>query len=136
MFPCLCLCWRTSCSDPEITRYDQQKKYFRGIASEEGISYGGRLMAGMLGSQAMDQIRDVYQHCCLTTGKDDEVWLFGFSRGAFVVRAVAGLLHYIGALKSAGDDSMSFKEDFKLALKVYKKLQQQGQLGSGQVSRY
>lgn len=86
----------------------------------------------MFGNPAIDQIRDVYEHCCLTTGKDDEVWLFGFSRGAFVVRAVAGLLHYIGALKSAGEES--FKDDFNNALKVYKMLQQDNKLGVGRVS--
>jgi uncharacterized protein (DUF2235 family) len=88
----------------------------------------------MLGGPCIEQIRSVYEFICQSSGPNDEVWLYGFSRGAYVVRAVAGLLHYMGAISSAGQHS--FIEDFKLALKVYKKLQQQNKLGEGQVRNF
>ncbi|CCT76258.1 uncharacterized protein FFUJ_14106 [Fusarium fujikuroi IMI 58289] len=119
------------CEERSGKRFNQVKKYYRGIAAEDGISYSERLLAGILGGPCIDQIRDVYEYICHTTSDNDEVWLYGFSRGAYVVRAVAGLLHYIRAISSAG--MPSFGEDFKLALKVYKKLQQQKQLGEGQI---
>ncbi|KAG5751827.1 hypothetical protein H9Q70_005517 [Fusarium xylarioides] len=104
----------------------QEKEYFSGIAAEDGIGYGERLFAGMLGTPCIEQISNVYEYICKSTGPEDEVWLYGFSRGAYVVRAVAGLLHYLRAIRSAGE--ACFKKDFDLALKVYKKMQQEHRL--------
>ncbi|KAI9783460.1 MAG: hypothetical protein M1816_001384 [Peltula sp. TS41687] len=59
----------------------------------------------------------VAMRCCML-GPEDEIWLYGFSRGAYVVRAVAGLLHYLRALVSA--NTPSFKQDYSEALEVYK----------------
>lgn len=88
----------------------------------------------MSGTPCIKQISDVYEFICQSTGSEDEVWLYGFSRGAYVVRAVAGLLHYLRAISSAGGDG--FKGDFDLALKVYKKLQQHDKLGEGKVRKF
>ena len=55
-----------------------------------------RLLDGIYGSE---QIKDIYRFCCqCLTDPDDELWLYGFSRGAYVVRAVAGLFHHLRAL--------------------------------------
>ena len=62
----------------------------------------------------------------------DEIWLYGFSRGAYIVRAVAGLLHHIGSLKSAGGSQ--FEKEYSDALKVYSDLKNRSNLGLGQVS--
>lgn len=48
-----------------------------------------------------------------------------------VVRAVAGLLHYIDALTSAG--TAAFHEDYAKALKIYEATQRAGKLGPGKV---
>ncbi|KAK5121572.1 hypothetical protein LTR85_004744 [Meristemomyces frigidus] len=65
----------------------------------------------------------------------DEVWFFGFSRGAYVVRAVAGLLHYIRKLKAVG--SQTFDKDYKEALAAYESLQGKGSLvGKGAINLY
>ena len=37
-----------------------------------------------------------YRFLCETYEKDDRIWLFGFSRGAYTVRMLAGLIHKIG----------------------------------------
>lgn len=80
----------------------------------------------MFGLDALDQIRIIYEECCRLTGPEDEVWLYGFSRGAYVVRAVAGLLHYMRALKSA--TTASFDDDCHEALKVYQKMVEKDEL--------
>ena len=67
----------------------------------------------------LKQIQDVYESCCQLDSQRDEIYLFGFSRGAFVVRAVAGLLHRYGAIGSAGQPE--FGRDFKKALKEAEK---------------
>jgi len=49
--------------------------------------------------------------------------MFGFSRGAFVVRAVAGMLQRFGALESVEDYDTKYAE----AMKVWRDLQENGQ---------
>lgn len=50
-------------------------------------------------------------------GTEDEVWLFGFSCGGYIVRAVAGLLKFLGAFESASTDARTFDEEYQMALK-------------------
>lgn len=81
----------------------------------------------------MAQIKQVYRACC-KLNHDDEVWLYGFSRGAYVVRAVAGLLHYMRSLLSADQNDGTFDEHYKNALEVYLKMQSKdGLVHVGQV---
>lgn len=117
-------------------RYDQVVKYFHGIAARDEMLLFKRIREGAFGGECLQQIRKVYRECCLLNGKDDEVWLYGFSRGAYVVRAVAGLLHYIRALVSAQGPDKTFEQDFEEALKVYRKMQRSDKLGTGQVGIY
>ena len=98
-----------------------------GALKEQGTI--ARLKAGISGDDCKDLIEKVYKRCC-ELSKDDEIWLFGFSRGAYVVRAVAGLLHYIRRLKSSGND---IHQDYKKALKVYAAVQGKRKLGARQV---
>jgi len=103
-------------------KFIQKKRYLPGIGSKDDIALFDRLQTGIFGAECIKQIKEVYELCCmLAPGPLDEVWLYGFSRGAYVVRAVAGLLHYLRALTSAG--SPAFNEDYKLALKVYESMQ-------------
>jgi uncharacterized protein (DUF2235 family) len=56
--------------------------------------------------------------------------MFGFSRGAFIVRAVAGMLQHLGSLRTNGTD---FDSTFDEALKVWQDLRKGG---SSNVSPY
>ncbi|TGJ78556.1 hypothetical protein E0Z10_g10206 [Xylaria hypoxylon] len=126
--------------DASGSRYIQKKMYVSGIGSEDNISKLEKLYTGAFGLKCFEQIRSVYRECCRLTGPNDEVWLYGFSRGAYVVRAVAGLLHYLRALVSAdivNDNKKTFYKDYKEALKVYEKLQKDSELkGEGKVHLY
>lgn len=122
------------CSDSKPTcRYKQVVKYYPGIAAHDEILFFDRIREGAFGGECLSQIREVYRDCCRLKGKEDEVWLYGFSRGAYVVRAVAGLLHYIRALDSADGPDAVFQRDYKDALKIYRNMQKSDQLGAGQV---
>ncbi|KAK1759979.1 hypothetical protein QBC47DRAFT_458153, partial [Echria macrotheca] len=77
--------------------YKQRSHYEKGIGADDDLPWANRLHVGIHGNECLDQIRDLYQMCC-ELGPEDEVWFFGFSRGAYVVRAVAGLLHYLWCL--------------------------------------
>lgn len=102
----------------------QRKEYIEGIGSADDAVSFERSQAGAFGKGYLGHIKKVYELCCQLTGEDDEVWFFGFSRGAFVVRAVAGLLHHLKALSSAG--TPQFEQDFKERMKTHKEMQRTG----------
>lgn len=59
----------------------------------EGIKGGG------LGKGIDKNIRDAYRFLALNYAPGDEIYLFGFSRGAYTVRSLAGMLYYSGLTK-------------------------------------
>ena len=89
--------------------WNQKPMYVKGLGTADELDLPKRMIAGAFGKGYSDQIRTVYRHCCELT-EHDEVWLYGFSRGAFVVRAVAGLLHCLRAIRSSRDQ---FEKDYK-----------------------
>ena len=103
------------------TTFNQVVQYVPGIGSADEVISKDRIQASVLGQGYLKQIQDVYESCCQLNGGRDEVWLFGFSRGAYVVRAVAGLLNQFQALASAGQPQ--FAKDFKKILKEAEKTQ-------------
>ncbi len=57
------------------------------------------VIAGMaIGSGILDNVSDAYRYLMNVYEKGDNVYLFGFSRGAYTARAVAGVLHMFGLL--------------------------------------
>jgi uncharacterized protein (DUF2235 family) len=59
-----------------------------------GLGFGGGLLQNV--GDAYRYLMDVYE-------RDDKIFLFGFSRGAYTVRALAGLLHMYGLLCPGND---------------------------------
>lgn len=45
-----------------------------------------------------DNVLDAYRFLCLAYRPGDRIFLFGFSRGAYTTRVVAGLIHMVGLL--------------------------------------
>lgn len=86
----------------------QEKRYWSGVESSNSKR--------SLTNQCRERIKQVYEYCC--KDESDEVWLFGFSYGAYVVRAVASLLDQMSALESAG--TPQFDSDLEEALLAYK----------------
>lgn len=74
---------------------------------DEGIGTGGstvvekkldRISGGALGKGIDKNIQDGYRFLCLNYSPGDEIYLFGFSRGAYTVRSLAGLMYNSGLL--------------------------------------
>lgn len=72
---------------------------------DEGIGTGGntpfqkkldRISGGGFGKGIDKNIQDGYRFLCLNYNPGDEIHLFGFSRGAYTVRSLAGLMYYSG----------------------------------------
>ena len=72
-----------------------------------------------------DEILSAYRFLGENYQKDDRVFLFGFSRGAYTVRALAGFIHMIGLLPP---DQLNIAN---YALSAYKKVGEQHDFQSG-----
>lgn len=57
-----------------------------------------RIGGGALGLGIDHKIQDAYRFLCLNYEDGDEIYLFGFSRGAYTVRCLAGLIYNSGLL--------------------------------------
>ncbi|KAK0369223.1 hypothetical protein CLIM01_13420 [Colletotrichum limetticola] len=80
---------RGKTTDGRGNKITQIVRYFQGIGVDKKPL--DTWNDGITGVGCGEQIREF---CCKEMkSEDDEVWLFGFSRGAYVVRAVAALLH-------------------------------------------
>lgn len=68
---------------------------------DEGIGTGNkvdRLLGGAFGKGIDQNIQDAYRFLCLNYDRGDEIYLYGFSRGAYTIRSLAGLIYCSGLL--------------------------------------
>jgi uncharacterized protein (DUF2235 family) len=63
-----------------------------------------RLMGDATGAGLKQNVREAYGFICHNWCEGDEIYLFGFSRGAYTARAIAGLICQFGLLTSRGMD--------------------------------
>ncbi len=68
---------------------------------DKGVGTGrfDRLRGGAFGLGLSKNIEDAYRFLVEAYEPDDEIYLFGFSRGAYTVRSTAGLIRNCGLLK-------------------------------------
>jgi uncharacterized protein (DUF2235 family) len=74
---------------------------------DEGVGTGNfidRLRGGMFGYGLDSNIEDAYRFLVNNYEPGDEVYLFGFSRGAYTARSTAGLIRKCGLLKKRNGD--------------------------------
>jgi len=87
-----------------------QIKYY-----DEGIGASGsklaRIFNGATGKGIDDNIQDAYKFICWNYQPGDEIYLFGFSRGAYTARSLGGLIRKCGIIK---------KNDLNLIAEAYK----------------
>ncbi|PSB01648.1 DUF2235 domain-containing protein [Merismopedia glauca] len=68
----------------------------------EGVGTGDlvdKLGGGAFGWGLDNVIQNAYRFLCLNYDLGDEIYLFGFSRGSYTVRSLAGLIYNVGLLK-------------------------------------
>jgi len=56
----------------------------------------------------MNNVLDAYRFLMGAYAPGDRVYLFGFSRGAFTVRSLAGMLHKVGLLRQGNDNLVEY----------------------------
>lgn len=68
--------------------------YRRGVGTSGGLFR--RLLGGAIGLKLEDDIMSAYKFLAETYEPGDEIFLFGFSRGAYTVRSLAGMVSAVG----------------------------------------
>lgn len=81
---------------------DQIVYYQAGVGTRFGRIT--RLLGDATGSGLKQNVREAYGFICHNWHEGDEIYLFGFSRGAYTARAIAGLISQFGLLTSRGMD--------------------------------
>lgn len=79
------------------TKIQQVKTYDEGVGT--GYTLKDKLFGGATGSGIDKNIKDLYVFIMLNYEPGDQLFLFGFSRGAYTARSLAGLIRNSGILK-------------------------------------
>jgi len=71
------------------------------IHYDEGVGTGRmeHLTGGMFGAGLVEHVRDAYRFLIFNFDAGDEIYVFGFSRGAFSARSFVGFLRHVGPLR-------------------------------------
>jgi uncharacterized protein (DUF2235 family) len=66
-----------------------------------------RVIGLALGMGVKRNVLDLYKFLCRNYNEGDRIWAFGFSRGAFTIRVLVGLVHREGLLSFASEAELS-----------------------------
>jgi uncharacterized protein (DUF2235 family) len=94
----------------------QECRYFEGVGAVGSLT--ARATGGVAGAGLSRNVRDAYEWLATTYRAGDKISLFGFSRGAFTVRSLAGMVGACGLLDLSGTGD---KEARALVERVYEK---------------
>jgi hypothetical protein len=89
--------WRLSLMLADRSTDGKQQKLF--YDSGVGTHWYDQLTGGMFGAGLSNNVREGYRWLMQNYNEGDEIFLFGFSRGAFTARSLAGLIARCGLLK-------------------------------------
>lgn len=76
---------------------------------DEGVGSGNfldRIVGGAFGTGLETNVQQAYRFLCQNYQPGDRICLFGFSRGAYTVRSLAGLVSLVGLLRKGDLDRM------------------------------
>src|SRR4051812_44476890 len=85
-----------------------------------------RVLGLAVGAYLENDIRDAYAFLMRSYEPGDRVFMFGFSRGAYTVRAVASLLHLYGLLRPGNEALIPY------AIRMMMAIQRAGRSGGHQ----
>ncbi|KAI9850573.1 MAG: hypothetical protein M1838_005423 [Thelocarpon superellum] len=86
--------------------------YQAGVGSSSNVR--DRIVGGTTGLGLSENIREAYDFLANNYVRGDDIFLLGFSRGAFTARSIASLMATVGILTRAGmDDFYAIFQDFE-----------------------
>ncbi|RYD25910.1 MAG: DUF2235 domain-containing protein, partial [Verrucomicrobiaceae bacterium] len=90
---------------------------------QEGVGLDGTFLEyiwnGATASDIGDECVSVYRFIVEHYTDDHEIWLFGFSRGAFTVRCVAGMINNCGIIRRQRD-ALSSEQVDRLCYEIFR----------------
>lgn len=95
---------------------EQIINYIPGVGVSRGLTH---LLGGAFGYGLAGNVRDGYHWLCETWRAGDKIYLFGFSRGAYTARSLAGMICKCGLLVGDTDARVS-AADVSAAYDVYR----------------
>lgn len=90
--------------EDEEESYEQVVYYQAGVGGEAGLSWTQKAQEDLLGKGLVSNVREAYGFICNNYDYGDQIYITGFSRGAFTARSVAGLIGKVGILTKRGLD--------------------------------
>ena len=101
----------------------QKVRYFKGVGTNDPVERGGRLvgrginklLGGATGFGLGKKVREAYTYIAEHYEDGDEIYLFGFSRGAYTARSVAGMIRKCGIVSDTNPRSI------RKAYRLYRK---------------
>lgn len=91
------LAWATKPFDDRDGKSIPQVVFYQNGVGSEGDIFD-KIKGGGFGIGLAKNVRDAYTFICSNYQNGDEIFLFGFSRGAYTARSVGGLIGYAGLL--------------------------------------
>jgi len=86
----------------------------------EGVGSGGRILGAATGWGMAKDIRDAYRFLATNhVSERDQLYLFGFSRGAFGARALLGMIDKVGLVRFSGHLLQDEQQQRKLVGQLY-----------------
>jgi len=79
---------------------DQVVVYHEGVGTAGGLD---KFTGGAFGDGIEQNVRSLYRSILYNYCPGDELFLFGFSRGAFAVRTLLGFINLVGLLEKDDD---------------------------------
>ena len=91
----------------------QQIVYYQaGVGASSEDSWLAQKYQGATGAGLLQNVREAYGFLCNNYDDGDEIFITGFSRGAFTARSVAGMIGKVGILTKKGMESFYEAFDF------------------------
>jgi hypothetical protein len=78
------------------------------------------ILGGVFGFGLKRNVIDIYSFCCRNYRAGDKIYGFGFSRGAFTIRVVAGFIARTGLIRYDGNEE-NLARDAEIAYREYRK---------------
>jgi len=111
-------------ADPPQPRQPRQFAFY-----DDGVGTSGfrplALLGAAFGYGLARNVRELYAFLCRTYRPGDEIHAFGFSRGAFTVRLLAGLILHEGIVRYDGDEA-ALQRKVRAAFRTYRKARYRG----------
>lgn len=78
-------------------------KYFEGIGL--GTTFEEYIINGAISLDIKEECIKVYKFIVKNFDNDSEIWMFGLSRGAYIIRCVAGMINNCGIINKTNDNN-------------------------------